>query len=573
MSTDQTPVLRGLPKKLVNLGYIDKEVAAQLNSLSHKNSQSFVGLLLADDLLSASVLANLASTEFGLPLFDLDAFNVDHSPKSMLDETLIQKHEVLPLFQRGNRLFLGISDPTNQHAITEVRFHSGMNVEPILVEHDKLLANIERYLSANDTSLRDVFSDLEESALENIDLETARQEDEDDKGESEAPIIRYVNKMLIDAIKTGASDIHFEPYEKSYRIRYRIDGILTSASKPPTTLASRLAARLKVMAQLDISERRLPQDGRIKLKVSKKKTIDFRVNTLPTLFGEKIVLRILDSSQAKMGIDSLGYEEDQREAYLKTLEQSQGMILVTGPTGSGKTVSLYTGLSILNTVDRNISTAEDPVEINLEGINQVQINSRVGFTFAEALRAFLRQDPDVIMVGEIRDLETAEIAIKASQTGHLVLSTLHTNSAPETLTRLLNMGVPAFNVATSVNLIIAQRLARRLCPNCKEPYDEIPQKILQEEGFTAAGFDLDELTIYHAVGCKMCTNGYKGRIGVYEVLNVTPAISRAIMNGGNSITISDEAKKEGFRTLRQSALQKVARGIISLEEANRITKD
>jgi type IV-A pilus assembly ATPase PilB len=476
--------------------------------------------------------------------------------------------------KKHNRLYVAVSDPTNQYALTEIRFQAGCQVEPILVEHDKLMLAIEDYLNSQEESLNDALGDIDDSALEGLDVDKGVIEEEDSGDpDNDAPIVKYVNKILLDAIKRGASDIHFEPYERTYRVRYRIDGILTKVNSPPPSLSTRLAARLKVMSQMDISERRVPQDGRIKLKVTKTKSIDFRVNTLPTLFGEKVVLRILDASQAKMGIDALGYDEDQKEAYLTSLKQSQGMILVTGPTGSGKTVSLYTGLGILNTPETNISTAEDPVEINMEGVNQVHINNKVGFTFAEALRAFLRQDPDVIMVGEIRDLETAEIAIKAAQTGHLVLSTLHTNSAPETLTRLMNMGVPAFNVATSVSLIIAQRLARRLCKHCKEPYENVPHHVFQQEGFEEAGIAIGDLTLFKPVGCKQCTNGYKGRTGIYEVLEVTPAVSRIIMEGGNSLGISDKAKEEGFRTLRQSALRKVAEGIISLEEANRITKD
>jgi len=378
---------------------------------------------------------------------------------------------------------------------------------------------------------------------------------------------------LLDAIKSGASDIHFEPYEKAYRVRFRTDGILKEVARPPTSMATRLAARLKVMSQMDISERRMPQDGRIKMKITKTRAIDFRVNTLPTLFGEKVVLRILDPSSAKLGIDALGYEDGQKQLFLNALNQPQGMILVTGPTGSGKTVSLYTGLNILNTPERNISTAEDPVEINLEGVNQVQMNAKVGLNFSEALRSFLRQDPDIVMVGEIRDLETAEIGIKAAQTGHLVLSTLHTNSAPETLTRLLNMGVPAFNVATTVSLIIAQRLARRLCPNCKVPATDIPDDILSEEGFDGIGIERSEFDIFHPGGCDKCSNGYKGRVGVYEVVRITPTISSLIMEGGNAIDIANMAKEEGFNNLRVSALRKVAGGLTSLEEANRVTKD
>jgi type IV pilus assembly protein PilB len=448
-----------------------------------------------------------------------------------------------------------------------------MTVESVLVEEDKLSAAVDRLLSSSDTSLEDAFGELDGS-LDDIDLEDPESREKEQEADTapgdDAPIVRFVNKILLDAIRIGASDVHFEPYEKRYRVRYRTDGVLKEVSQPPINLAGKIAARLKVMSQMDISERRIPQDGRIKMKISKNKAIDFRVNTLPTLWGEKIVLRILDPTSAKLGIDALGYEEDQKQLYLEALSNPQGMILVTGPTGSGKTVSLYTGLNILNVEGTNISTAEDPVEINLEGINQVNVNTKVGLDFASALRSFLRQDPDVVMVGEIRDLETAQIAIKAAQTGHLVLSTLHTNSAAETLTRLANMGVPAFNIATSVSLIIAQRLARRLCSHCKQPAD-IPKEALTEAGFDSGQIESGEF--YHPVGCAHCNGGYKGRVGIYEVVKVTDAVSRIIMSGGNSIEISDAARGEGFASLRKSALRKVASGVTSLEEANRVTMD
>ncbi len=567
--------LRGLPKRLVSDGLLSENAALEAVDTCNKQRRSFIQYLVENDTLPSALIAGVSSTEFGLPLYDLDAHNFEVCPRNALDQKLIQKHQALPLYKRYNRLYVAVSDPTHHNALNEIRFQAGVGVEPVLVEHDKLVRAIEAYLQGGEEDIGEALGDIEDMHLD-LDIESPDDDKEEDAFNADvddAPIVRFINKILVDAIRKGSSDIHFEPYEKHYRIRFRTDGILEEMAKPPTNLAPRLAARLKVMSQMDISERRVPQDGRIKLKVSKSKSIDFRVNTLPTIYGEKIVLRILDSSQAKMGIDSLGYEEDQKTAYLQTLQQSQGMILVTGPTGSGKTVSLYTGLGILNTSERNISTAEDPVEINMEGINQVQVNNRVGFTFAEALRSFLRQDPDVIMVGEVRDLETAEIAIKAAQTGHLVLSTLHTNSAPETLTRLLNMGVPSFNVATSVSLIIAQRLARRLCNSCKKPYEDLPEKVLDEEGFDSIGIPANEIQIFHPVGCSKCSKGYKGRVGIYEVLRVTPAISRRIMEGGNSLDIRDQALEEGFRTLRQSALRKVAAGIISLEEANRVTKD
>lgn len=564
-------VLSGLARRLVNDNLLTTEMALQALTDAKREHIPFVMHLVNSNLVNAKIAAQIASDEFGTPVFDFAAFNKEYLPKGLVDDKLIEKHHVLPLSKRGNRLYVAVADPTDLHALDDFKFNTGLNTDAILVEADKLKQAIDRHLNA----AADTFTDLD-GELDDLEVDTqdAGKGKTDENSEAdEAPVVRYINKMLLDAIKGGASDIHFEPYEKSYRVRFRTDGVLHEASRPPVTLAQRMAARLKVMSQMDISERRLPQDGRIKLKVSKTKNIDFRVNTLPTLFGEKIVLRILDSSSAKLGIDALGYEDDQKQLYMQALSQSQGMILVTGPTGSGKTVSLYTGLNILNTDQVNISTAEDPVEINLEGINQVQMNTRVGLTFAEALRSFLRQDPDIIMVGEIRDLETAEIAIKAAQTGHLVLSTLHTNSAPETLTRLLNMGVPAFNVATSVSLIIAQRLARRLCGHCKRPAKDIPEEILSQEGFDDIGIQRKDFELYHPVGCDKCNNGYKGRVGVYEVVRITPTIANLIMEGGNSLQIAAEAKKAGFNNLRTSALRKVAIGLTSLEEANRVTKD
>lgn len=572
-----TTSLSGLARRLVNDGLLDQELARKALVQASKEKTPFVQHLVNNALLDSRTIARVASDEFGTPLFDLEALNRDAIPPKLINEKLIRKHHTLPLMRRGNRLFIALADPTDLHALDEIKFNTGISTEPVLVEADKLAQAIEKYLNASEESLGDTFAGLDGDDLENLDIEAvdehAAPEDKGGSEADEAPVVRFINKVLLDAIKMGASDIHFEPYEKSYRVRFRTDGILTEITRPPVNLAGRLAARLKVMSQMDISERRVPQDGRIKMKLSKNKAIDFRVNTLPTLFGEKIVLRILDANSAKLGIDALGYEDEQKKLYLDALAQSQGMILVTGPTGSGKTVSLYTGLNILNTAEVNISTAEDPVEINLEGINQVQMNTRVGLTFAEALRSFLRQDPDIIMVGEIRDLETAEIAIKAAQTGHLVLSTLHTNSAPETLTRLLNMGVPAFNVATSVSLIIAQRLARRLCSTCKKPATDIPDDILKEEGFEEIGIPREEFQLFHPVGCPQCNKGYKGRVGVYEVVRITPEIANLIMEGGNSLQIARAAKSAGFNNLRISALRKVAMGLTSLEEANRVTKD
>jgi type IV pilus assembly protein PilB len=565
--------LSGLARRLLKDALISEDIAQQAYQDASAEKLPFVTHLVANNLCDSHAIAEAASDEFGAPLFDLSAFNMEMPPKDLVDLKLIQQHHALPLYRRGNRLFIAVSDPTNLRALDELKFHTGINTDAILVDEQLLNDAITKYIEANDEPLGG-FDDLEDG-LEDLDIESVDENgagnDTDNDGDiDETPIVRFVNKVLIDAIKSGASDIHFEPYEKSYRVRFRTDGILQEVTRPPMSLSGRLAARLKVMSQMDISERRLPQDGRIKMKLSKKRAIDFRVNTLPTLFGEKVVLRILDPGSAQMGIDALGYEPEQKDMYMHALKQPQGMILVTGPTGSGKTVSLYTGLNILNEPEINISTAEDPVEINLEGINQCHVNPKVGLTFAEALRSFLRQDPDVIMVGEIRDLETAEISIKAAQTGHMVMSTLHTNSAAETITRLMNMGVPAFNVATSVSLIIAQRLARRLCSACAEPAD-IPKELLLKEGFTEA--DLETATLMKAVGCSKCSNGSKGRVGIYEVVRITDQISRIIMEGGNSIEIGDQARAEGFNDLRRSALMKAAQGLISLEEVNRVTKD
>ncbi|WP_443191474.1 type IV-A pilus assembly ATPase PilB [Pseudomonas indica] len=561
--------LSGLAKQLVLAELLDERSAQQAQAQAHRNKLSLVTYLVQNKLVKGRALAELAAEQFGVAFLDLNAIDKEGQPKDLVSEKLIRQHRVLPLWRRGNKLFVAVSDPANHQAVTDIQFSTGLNTESILVEDDKLGDAIEKFFESSASGMED----LGDVDLDGVDIE-AVDEDKADAGaggdSDDAPVVRFVNKMLLDAIKGGSSDLHFEPYEKAYRVRFRTDGILHEVAKPPIQLASRIAARLKVMASLDISERRKPQDGRIKMKISKSKAIDFRVNTLPTLWGEKIVMRILDPSSAQMGIDALGYEEEQKELYMTALKQPQGMILVTGPTGSGKTVSLYTGLNILNTVDINISTAEDPVEINLEGINQVNVNPRQGMDFAQALRAFLRQDPDVIMVGEIRDLETAEIAIKAAQTGHMVMSTLHTNSAAETLTRLRNMGVPAFNIATSVNLIIAQRLARKLCGSCKKEID-VPRETLLKEGFPED--KIGTFKIYGPVGCENCKGGYKGRVGIYEVVKITPALQRIIMEEGNSIDIAAQARRDGFNDLRTSGLLKAMQGVTSLEEVNRVTKE
>ncbi|AMO58090.1 general secretion pathway protein GspE [Endozoicomonas montiporae] len=563
--------LNGLAARLVVNQLVDEKAVRSAQTNADKAGKTLNQQLVEDKLLTYAQLALVTAEEFGIPVIDISAFDPENVPSDLVKEKLVRKHKVMPLIKRGTRLFVAVVNPADHQAIDEIRFSSGLATEPVLVEENKMEAFIDRVIDGSGSGLDD-FDDDEFENLDDLEVSAVDDGGEDYNGpaEDDAPVVKFVNKMLLSAIKGGASDLHFEPYEKSYRVRFRTDGVLHEVAKPPVNLSPRIASRLKIMSAMDISERRKPQDGRIKMKLSKSKAIDFRVNTLPTLWGEKIVLRILDPSSAKMGIDALGYEEEQKAMYLEALEQPQGMILVTGPTGSGKTVSLYTGLNILNTPERNISTSEDPVEINLEGINQVNVNPKQGMDFSQALRAFLRQDPDIIMVGEIRDLETANIAIKAAQTGHMVMSTLHTNSAPETLTRLQNMGVPSFNIATSVSLIIAQRLARRLCTNCKVKVD-IPKETLMEEGFTDE--QASEAVIYGPEGCDQCSKGYKGRVGIYEVVKITPSMQQVIMEEGNSLEIAKVAEKEGFNNLRQSGLLKALQGITSLEEVNRVTLD
>ena len=560
--------LSGLARKLVNDGLLTEDVALKATESARKEKLPFVTYVVAQKLLNPKDLAMAASQEFGVPVFDLNAMELDNEITKLVDEKLIRAHHALPLFKRGNRLFVAVSDPTNLVALDEIRFHVSAHTEAVLVEEDKLARMIDKAMEANDTSM----SELGDSDLDDLDISAEDENDTDvkDTEVDDAPVVRFVNKILLDAINKGASDIHFEPYEKRYRIRFRQDGMLSEVAAPPIQLSNKLSARIKVMSRLDISERRVPQDGRIKLTLSKNKAIDFRVSTCPTLFGEKIVMRILDPSSAKLGIDALGYEPEQKKLYMDNLAKPYGMILVTGPTGSGKTVSLYTGLNILNEPNVNISTAEDPVEINLEGINQVNVNPKVGLTFASALKAFLRQDPDIVMVGEIRDLETAEIAVKAAQTGHMVMSTLHTNDAPQTIARLMNIGIPPYNIASALNLIIAQRLARRLCNHCKT-LEEVPREALLMEGFKEE--ELPGLKIYKAVGCDQCKDGYKGRVGIYQVLPISEAMGKLIMKGATAYEMAEQAQQEGIPDLRQSALKKVKDGLTSLEEINRVTKD
>ena len=573
MSTLMQPLLAGLSglaRRLVSEDVLPEADVrkAVADSLQHKTS--LAAWLLDHNLVDSSRLTRIASDEFGMPVMDVSAIAPGQMPANLISEALINKHHALPLFKRGKRLFVGIADPMQSHALDEIKFHSNCMVEPILVERGQLLRTIETTLNSMSNTLPDLGGgDLDELALEGGE-EEAESTGIDANATDDAPVVKFVNKILVDAIKRGASDIHFEPFETQYRVRLRMDGMLRAVASPPMKLAARISSRIKVMAGLDIAERRVPQDGRIKLNLSKSRAVDFRVSTLPTLFGEKIVMRILDGSAAKLGIDALGYEDAQKKLYLEAIQKPYGMVLVTGPTGSGKTVSLYTALNILNTAERNISTVEDPVEIRVEGINQVQQNTKRGMTFAAALRSFLRQDPDVIMVGEIRDLETAEIAIKAAQTGHMVLSTLHTNDAPQTISRLMNMGIAPYNITSSVSLVIAQRLARRL-HDCKRPMDLPPQALL-DAGFTQEEIDAG-LTIYEAVGCDSCNEGYKGRVGIYQVMPMLEDIQKIVLQGGNALQIAEVARKAGVNDLRASALLKAKKGVTSLAEIDRVTKD
>lgn len=562
-------LLSSLSRRLMREGLLDEYEALSAQADAQQKNLSYIHYLSSSGRINSDLLASLVAEEFGLPYLDLDAFDSRYLPKQVVDEQLLRKHQVLPLLLKENTLSLAISTPTNLAAIDEIKFHTGLVINPIIVAEDKLHSLLEKSLETAISAL----GDLDDAELEALELPFSPANDENlilEHSQDDAPIVRFVNKVLLTAVQKGASDIHFEPFENSYRIRSRVDGILHEVTRPPLSLRGRLAARIKVMARMNISERRIPQDGSIKLRLSKTRSIDFRVNSLPTLWGEKIVLRILDASSTKLGIEQLGFEPEQQKLYEEALAHPQGMILVTGPTGSGKTVTLYTGLNILNTSERNISSVEDPVEINMEGVNQVNVNPKVGLDFATALRAFLRQDPDVIMVGEIRDLETAEIAVKAAQTGHLVLSTLHTNSASATINRLMSMGIPPYNLASSVQLIIAQRLARKLCTKCKVACDE-PKKALLDLGFTEQ--ELAEHTLYKAVGCNLCTAGYKGRTGIYEVVKITPDIANLILTGAGPRNTYLTMREQGFAGLRTSGRKKVLAGIISVGELTRVTMD
>jgi type IV pilus assembly protein PilB len=574
MSSQLQPSLAGLSgmaRRLVSDGVMPEDDVRKAMVDSSKAKATLMSWLLDHGLVDTSQALRIASIEFGMPIMDVASINPAGLPLDLISEALISKHQALPLFRRGKRLFVGIADPMQSHALDEIKFHSNCMVEPILVERNSLQRTIETLLNSARNTMPDMGSeDFEGLELEGGDDEVESSSGVDAVGTDDAPVVKFINKILIDAIRRGASDIHFEPFEASYRVRLRMDGMLSAVASPPIKMANRISSRIKVMAQLDIAEKRVPQDGRIKLNLSKSRAIDFRVSTLPTLFGEKIVMRILDGSAAKIGIEKLGYEPEQQKLYIDAIHKPYGMVLVTGPTGSGKTVSLYTGLNMLNTAERNISTVEDPVEIRVEGINQVQQNVKRGMTFAAALRSFLRQDPDVIMVGEIRDLETAEIAIKAAQTGHMVLSTLHTNDAAQTISRLMNMGIAPYNITSSVTLIIAQRLARRL-HECKKP-QSLPPQLLLAAGFKQA--DIDEgLTVYEAVGCDGCNEGYKGRVGIYQVMPMLEDIQKIILQGGNALQIAEVAKAAGVNDLRASALLKVKQGFTSLAEIDRVTKD
>jgi len=561
--------LTGLARAMVNHGWLSEDDAEGVWKRASESGESFVTELIKGKRFKADQVAEFAAVSFGFPFLDLNAMDAESLPQGLLDLKLVQKRRVIALYQRGNKLYVATSDPTHLQALDEVKFQTGQAVEPVVVEDDKLSKLIQKAGEADDNAM--AVLNAEDLKLDFSDEESAAAAQQDTGGIEidDAPVVRYLQKIMLDAINQGASDIHFEPYEKFYRIRYRRDGVLSEVAQPPMAIKDKVASRIKVLSRLDISEKRVPQDGRMKMVLSKNRSIDFRVSTLPTLYGEKIVMRILDPTSAQLGIEALGYEPWQKDLLLNAVQRPYGMVLVTGPTGSGKTVSLYTCLNILNKPDVNISTAEDPAEIQLPGINQVNVNDKAGLTFSAALRSFLRQDPDVIMVGEIRDLETADIAIKAAQTGHMVMSTLHTNDAPGTLTRLLNMGVAPFNVASSVILITAQRLARKLC-SCKQPTD-IPQEALLAAGFTEHQLD-GSWNPYKPVGCEICGGtGYKGRVGIYQVMPITEAMTRIILKGGDESDIADQARREGVRDLRQAGLLKVQSGVTSLEEVEAVT--
>lgn len=572
LSTDEQR-LQGIGQLLVLEKLLEKPKAIEYYKLAAAEKITLLQYLVKNKILSSEQIALTAAQSFGVPMLDINCIDTESIPASLVNDKLIRRHSMVPLFSRGNNIYLATDDPSKQSSLKEIQFHTGLNTHPIVVETDKLTQLIEQLLTAKESQGLSEYVD-DSSDLEGLEISADDEDTDSDNISSvsdDAPIVKFVNKILLEAIKQGASDIHFEPFEREYRIRYRQDGILHEVATPPASLSARITARIKVMSNLDISERRIPQDGGFKMKLSKTRAIDFRVSTCPTAGGEKVVMRVLDAGASKLGIEALGFSPIQRSHFVKAIERPQGMILVTGPTGSGKTVSLYTALNILNTIEVNISTAEDPVEIKVPGINQVNINPKTGLTFSSALRSFLRQDPDIIMVGEIRDFETAEIAVKAAQTGHLVLSTLHTNSAAETLNRLVNMGIPTFNIASSVTIIIAQRLARKLCDQCKVVRDDFTTQGLIELGFKES--DLENVQLFKAVGCSQCTNGYRGRVGLFEVLPMTKTIGQLVMTGGNSLDILKQAQADGMLTIYESGLEKVKLGITTIEEVNRVTVD
>lgn len=571
MASMEEDRLQGISQLLVQEKLLDKEKAIKYQQIAGTNKLSILQYLVINNLIPSKTIAFAVAKNFGVPLIDLESIDLEIIPISLVSEKLLKRHHLVPIYNRGTQLFIGTDDPTKQSALKDIQFHTGLIVTPIVVETDKLYALIDKLLHQKENQ---GLSDYFDESLEMEELEFSAEEDDKEADiagvtNEDAPVVKFVNRILVDAIKKGASDIHFEPYEQEYRIRYRQDGLLYEVAKPPVSLSTRIAARLKIMSSLDISERRIPQDGRFKMRLSRTRAIDFRVSSCPTVAGEKIVMRILDPGSTKLGVEALGFSPTQKEHFLRTINRPQGMILVTGPTGSGKTVTLYTALNILNTIEKNISTAEDPVEIKVPGINQVNINPKAGLTFSGTLRSFLRQDPDIIMVGEIRDLETAEIAVKAAQTGHLVLSTLHTNSAAETLTRLVNMGVPSFNIASSVSIIIAQRLVRRLCDACKVIRDDMTPQSLVELGFTEK--EATKIKPFKALGCNQCASGYRGRVGLFEVLPMSKKIGEMIMTGCTSLDILKQAQLEGMLTIYQTGLEKMKEGVTTIEEVNRVT--
>ncbi len=570
----ESPRLTALARHLIKSGLFGADEVHRALAESRKARVQFVTYVVQQGLIAPTPLARSIAESFSLPLLDLDAVEVDVKAARAAGERLINAHRAIPFFRRGKRLYVALSDPTNFQGLDEIRFNTGLAVEPVICEEDKLARHLDRLERLLDTSLTllnqdEALDDLEDAVTDPNAEDRKETPELAETGSDDAPVVRFIRKVMYDAIRRGASDIHFEPYEKVYRVRMRVDGLLQEIARPPAAFSEKLSARLKVLARLDVAERRKPQDGRTKLKISRHRAMDFRVSTIPTAWGEKVVLRLLDPANAELGVEALGFEPQQRQQFVEALARPNGMILVTGPTGSGKTITLYTAVQMLNDEARNISTAEDPIEIQIEGINQLNVNPRIGLSFADALRAFLRQDPDVILVGEIRDLETADIAVKAAQTGHLVLSTLHTNDAPKTLTRLRDIGLPLYSIASSVHLVIAQRLVRTLCRDCRKPLN-VPREALEREGFTAEELEAG-VRIYAPQGCPQCNNGYRGRTGIFEVMPITEAMARAIMSGAEDVALARLAREAGVYDMRRAGLNKVKSGITTLDEIHRVT--